>query len=333
MTHSLNNEAVTEYTDIAGSGDHLSAIRFVDDLISDSQDIPALLRDLVSPSQELVGLRWQTGAWNVGQEHAATATTNRVLAHLSGFAVERPARPMRLIVAVAESDWHSTGASVVAIGLRCAGFDVVRAPTGTSAGQLAALVHDIGPAAVVITCSLPSLLPGARRLVVAAQDAGTPVIAGGRAFGTNPRRAQLVGANGWAGDVTASGDVVRAQAGFSQPSYRFEHASTADYARIRQRLGPITERMRATLTRKAGPEDEVLDSALFLLRSLLSSLLIDDETVLQEDLAWALSRNEHGGPPVSPALSAIRQALSNDTPTALSLLESVSTQLTSAGGK
>lgn len=334
MSNSLAESTVVEYTEIAGQGDHRAALRLVDGLMADGFDVPDLLLRLLTPSQIEVGRRWQDGEWTVAKEHAATAVTGRVLSRLAVLTEERPVLSVRLIVAMAESDWHSTGASVMSIGLRHAGYEVFKAPSGTSAGQLAALVHDVGPAAVVLNCSVPSLLPGARRLVVAAQDAGTPVIAGGRAFGGNPNRARLIGANGWAGDVTAGADVVREHAGFSNPSHRFEHGATSDYARIRQRLATITETLRVTLSNHVDPTDEALELALFLLRSLAASLLIHDETILEEDLAWSAARHSRGGPPVDPAISAIRAALPDDTPTAISFFESATSQLSSSmGGK
>lgn len=181
-------------------------------------------------------------------------------------------------------------------------------PLGAAAGQVAGVIHDLGPECVVVSCSLPALLPGARRMVVAAQDAGTPAVVGGRGFGTDGRRAERLGANGWAADVVELADLVEATAGFSMPSARFDYPGTAEYATLRQEAGVVTDRVRALLE---GPDDHsgAVDAAVWLLKALAASLLLDDSDILSEDVDWFTSRAPITGLSVSRLLEALLHAL------------------------
>jgi hypothetical protein len=51
---------------------------------------------------------------------------------------------------------------------------------------------------LALSCTLPPNLVGAAHCVRAAHEAGVPVVAGGRMFGSTPRRGRAIGADGWA---------------------------------------------------------------------------------------------------------------------------------------
>jgi hypothetical protein len=57
---------------------------------------------------------------------------------------------------------------------------------------------------VVVSCSVPIFLGGAKRSIQAAHAAETPALAGGRAFGPDDLRARRLGADGWAPDAVAA---------------------------------------------------------------------------------------------------------------------------------
>lgn len=334
MFDSVTDATVADYTDLAGAGDTAAAIHLVDSILDEGFGVPELVRDLLAPSQTLVGLRWERGEWSVAREHTATAVTNEVLTHLPSNQEKSATRREKVIVAMAEGDWHNTSARMIAAGLSHAGFSVTATPAGTSAGQVAAMIHDHGPRALVLTCSQPSLIPGARRLVVAAQDAGTPAVVGGRAFGTTAERANRLGANGWAADLIDGARKVAECVGFSEPSSRFEFGSSIEYSRLRQRLGEVTEAVRRSLEGEGRISERDMESALFLLRSLMASMLIEDTTILRDDAAWLANRTHCDGPVLGPVINAISAALPQGTPNSLQALESVADQVgSSIGGK
>ena len=89
--------------------------------------------------------------------------------------------------------------------LRTHGWLVTFLGASTPADHLRRFVDEVGAIGVVVSCSVPIFLSGALRSVQAAQAAGVPVLAGGRAFGPDDLRARRLGADGWAPDAVAAG--------------------------------------------------------------------------------------------------------------------------------
>src|SRR4051794_35305122 len=71
-----------------------------------------------------------------------------------------------------------------------------------------ALSHD-RPIALALSCTLAKNLPSVEASIRAAHECGVPVIVGGRAFGQDSRRADRLGADAWATDVTTAVAIVR----------------------------------------------------------------------------------------------------------------------------
>lgn len=315
MPPDIGPELVVEYADRAGAADEAVAWAIVDDLLAGGLSTTLVFRDLLSAAQALVGQRWQRRDWTVQQEHAATAVTSRIIDRIAAQGPATVPHRGKVLVTVAEGEWHRVAAAMVSHALRLDGWEVEPVPPGTRPGQVASAIHESGPLAVLVSCALPALLPGARRLVVTAQDAGTPCLVGGRAFGSSDRRARRIGADGWASDIVTAAEVVAAHAGFAGPSERLEHASASDYSVVRGELGRLTAALQEVLPQGRDESGNgVLELALWLARSLLAALLCDDRSILDEDVGWVASRI--GPAAVTELLAALHDGLPERAPIA-----------------
>lgn len=320
MPAEIRPEDVSTYVARASAGDEPATWELVSGFLGELS-AAEVMRDLVAAGQHAIGLCWQGGRCTIRQEHAATAVSQRIVARMMKETPPGRTRDDFVVSLSAERDWHSIANSMLHAVLTADGWSVITLPPGTTAGQLGSVIHDHGPIAVVVTCSMPALLPGARRIVMASQDAGTPAIVGGRAFGSDPRRAQRINANGWASDLLGVPAAVAAHGGFSPPSERIDHPSISEYSLLRSQLGSITATIQDAMPRHIGgaAEDHV-GAALWILRSLSATLLCDDPTILAEDIAWSRDRSWTGAPAPDPLVDVILDALPDDLPLARQLL-------------
>ena len=165
--------------------------------LAGAEGLHAVIAVLADVQRE-VGRRWQGQDWSVADEHAATALADLALA-AAALGIP-PAEPTLgpVVVTCAEEEWHVLPARMFAEQLRAWGWDVIFLGASTPADHLAAYLARRPVVAVGLSCSVPIHLPGARRSIVAAHEAGVPVMAGGAGFGSTPARALAVGADAWA---------------------------------------------------------------------------------------------------------------------------------------
>ncbi|MFI6516415.1 B12-binding domain-containing protein [Spirillospora sp. NPDC050679] len=189
------------YFDALAHADETAAIAVAVGLLDSGAPLAAILTGLIAPAQREVGERWASGAWNVAREHAATHVSDRVVAALA-LRTPRPGRSRgRVVLACVSGEWHELPARMTGEILRAEGWTVSFLGASTPAAHLAHYLHDLGPDAVGLSCSLPDLLPGAQAMIGAARQASVPVLAGGPGFGPGGRWASALGATGWAADA------------------------------------------------------------------------------------------------------------------------------------
>ncbi len=157
-----------------------------------AQDV---LLELVARSQAEVGERWLRNEWSVAQEHAATHINEQVVAAVG--ARHRPAVPSRgrIVVACVDGEWHALPARLFAEVVRLQGWEVRFLGASVPGPHLISYLHQYDPLAVAVSCSLPTRLAAAKRIIEAAQEAGVPVLAGGAGFGPQGRWGRRLGAD------------------------------------------------------------------------------------------------------------------------------------------
>ncbi|MFI7640637.1 B12-binding domain-containing protein [Nonomuraea sp. NPDC049400] len=193
----------------ATAGDEYAAAEAALAALDAGMPMETLLLDVVATVQSRVGQEWAANRITVAQEHTATAVNERVLATLAHQPSARgnpePGRG-RITVACVHGEWHAFPARLVAEVLRLRGWRVDYLGAQVPTPQLVAHLHRTNPDAAALSCSLAPRLPTAHAAITSCQAAGTPVLAGGAAFGPDGRYARLLGADAWAPDARAAAD-------------------------------------------------------------------------------------------------------------------------------
>ncbi|MGW3245367.1 cobalamin B12-binding domain-containing protein [Streptomyces sp. NPDC001070] len=204
---SAEERADALFTAIA-SGDEYAAVALVDAAVRDGVPPERILQEVIAPAQRRIGGEWAAGRITVGQEHAATAISERAIAALTGAPADRRSSPPvgRVVVACVDGEWHTMPARLVAETLRLRGWHVDFLGAHVPAQHLVAHLHATGPDAVALSSSLTVRLPRAHATITACQAAGVAVLAGGRGFGPDGRYALQLGADAWAADASAAAD-------------------------------------------------------------------------------------------------------------------------------
>ncbi len=323
---------VDTYLDALERGDRSAAVGQVRGLRRAGHDLLEVIQQLLVPAQLRIGELWASDTWSVAQEHAATAISESVLGSLA-LEREAQARPGReqpsLVVSCVEQEWHALPALMVAEHLRADGFGVSYLGANSSAQGLVRHVHETGPSAVLLSCSLSSFLPLVRRQVEAVRETGTPVVVGGSAFDAEGRRARTLGANAFASTASGLGDLVRGLPTAVGPAAPLTHRGAEESYVVfgdREALADEAGRLLRSELVPGGARPEwerVLDDQLpHLVGCVAGALVADDPRIVGDALAWAEVVLSHRGAPDVVGL-ALRQALLgalHDVPEAARLL-------------
>lgn len=320
---------VEDYLAALGRGDRAGALAQVRDLQDRGNDVLDIIHRLLAPAQLLVGELWVADAWSVAQEHAATAISEAVLTTLA-VERERATRPPKdapsVVVSCVEQEWHALPALMLTEHLRADGFAVSYLGANASAQGLVRHIHDTGPSAVLLSCSLAGFLPLARRQIEAVRESGTPVVVGGSAFDADGRRARILGATAFARSAEGVGDLLSRLPSAVPAAAPLVHAGAEEaYVVFSDRESLADDVARLTLQALAlqAPETphvthgrgwvRVLDDQLpHLVGSVAGALVSDDPTIVTDAITWAevVLRHRGASEKIGLALRAsLREAL------------------------
>ncbi|HET7734980.1 MAG TPA: cobalamin-dependent protein [Nocardioidaceae bacterium] len=197
-------EGLEEYEAAVAAGRTARAVAVVDELLSGGTSATAVLLEVIGEVQRRVGQRWLVGEWSVAQEHAATSIAAAAAQSVVRRLETAPADRGTVVLACPEREWHALPALLTSGVLREAGWEVLLLGASTPASRLGRYLHDLGPVATGVSCSVLKSLPAARRVIEASTGAGIPVLAGGAAFGSGSQWALALGATAWAPDAATA---------------------------------------------------------------------------------------------------------------------------------
>lgn len=327
--------ALAPYLHALDELDGRAAVSCARDLVSAGQEPAAVVEDLLQPAQVEVGARWQAGLRSVAWEHAATAITEQALLSVAAVSASSPAAGP-VVITCAEGEGHALAARMATEMLRWHGCEAVYLGSPLEADHLAEFLRDRPAAVVGVSCTLTGHLPGAVRIIESAHRAGVPVLAGGAAFGTDERRAMIVGADGWASGWPQAAERVRAWA--QRPPARLAPAPDMDREVRRLTEGAEELALDAMAVLAQRLPDWPLDLSetnvarqdfAHLIGLLAASLLVRDERIVHEGYAWRRSYwTAHGDSPVNLRMrsSALAAALGVALPKAHGMLRTADAQ-------
>lgn len=313
-------------------GDRASATTQAFTLVESGIAFERILLDLLAPALVEVGTRWERHDWSVAEEHTATAVGDAVLAALA-LRQPMPEPRGRVAVACVDGDWHALAARIVAEILAARGWTVIflgaSCPIDGLQRQLLAVEAD----ALLLSCSMPALLPAAARAVQAARAVEVPVLAGGRGFGADGLRARSLGTSGWAATPAAADALLELWRGnppTDTPALVHASGELEDLEHRRDELvasafdGLLLTRLAVGGEAHRSLIRDVLDLTV---RTLAAALLLNDERILIDQMDWSrrvLIARDLPGDLLDDSLEALAAATDDRLPRSASLLDLVS---------
>jgi methanogenic corrinoid protein MtbC1 len=323
----------TQFVDAALVGDRTTAALLAASLLTEELTPRDIILQVLAPSQEDVGRRWEEQLCTVGQEHAATSVTEAILASIT-VGYEPPGTAGHFVMVCADGEWHSLPAKIAGELLILQGWRVTMVGAAIPIDHLRTYLADIDADAVGISCTLTTNLPGAARSIRAARSLGFTVVAGGRAFGSTPLRAQALGADGWVERIDRDFDldsIVWDRLGLPDP--------TGEWARIVLNQDSIVEGAYDWLTSTYGSMpvggggwfDHTIADLDSMVGIAAAAALCNDRLVVAEHSNWWRSRLASNGLPEAAAavgFEAVAAALEALAPTTAAMVTSVAHDVT-----
>ncbi|MDY6999366.1 MAG: cobalamin-dependent protein [Actinomycetota bacterium] len=260
-----------------------------------------VLLDVIAPVQHRIGREWAADRLTVAQEHAATAINDRVIAALAHHPASQAADTAgRVTVACVDGEWHALPARLLAEVLRLRGWRVDFLGAQVPTPHLIAHLHQHGPDAVALSCSIPTRLPTAHAAITACQAAGVSVLAGGAAFGPDGRYARQLGADAWAPDARTAARCLREafprvpDSPAHQPIDDLPHLADQEYTLVSTTSGQLvaatvsqlTQRFPALLSYSEQQRRHTIEDIAHIVEFLATTLYLDDDALFTDFIGW-----------------------------------------------
>lgn len=264
------------------------ASKLVLGMLDEGTSVERITTEVLAPAQIRVGQLWEQGRWTVADEHAATAVTETALSALAAAAGRRRKPQGRhVVVACAEGEWHTLPARMAATVGACGDTRLTFLGPSIPADHLGRRLAAGDVDLLALSCTLPPNLLGAARCVQAAHDAGVPVLAGGRAFGTSSWRAYAIGADAWAAHPGAlvGPTPVLAQRATVIPAEAvlLDAVDDTTVAMAYDRLLAAYPRLQAL---RPYQQDRTREDLRWMARFTAAAVMTDDASVLDDFLTW-----------------------------------------------
>ncbi|ABK73831.1 cobalamin B12-binding domain-containing protein [Mycolicibacterium smegmatis] len=272
-----------------------------------------LLLDVIAAVQRRVGVEWADNRLTVAAEHAATAINDRVIAALVRHpAVARQTTTGRVAVACADGEWHALPARLLAEVLRLRGWRVDFLGAQVPTPHLIAHLHQHGPDAVALSCSISTRLPTAHAAITACQGAGVPVLVGGAGFGPDGRYARLLGADAWAPDARAAAAQLADGLALTRRAPRdhlfdeLPHLADQEYTMVsttagrlvRDTVSGLEKRVPAMASYSQLQRQHTSTDVAHIVDFLATALYVDDPELFTGFIAWTAEVLDARGVPV-----------------------------------
>lgn len=185
----------------------IEALSLSYEFIKKPQDLSRWWDEVIRPAMYEVGNLWAEGQISVGQEHVASAITQRVMSVHAPMILNVPKSKPMILVAATRGELHEIGARMLADLLEVDEWEVVYCGANTPHDSVVNLVGQFQPWVVCLSTTLLSNLSGVAGLIQRIRDQGPPgvkILVGGRAFMGSPETWRRVGADGYADSATSA---------------------------------------------------------------------------------------------------------------------------------
>jgi methanogenic corrinoid protein MtbC1 len=194
------------YVQAVLAGERSAALTIVTDALRNGASAVDVYVDVLQAALYEVGRLWESNRITVAHEHAATAITQFVTAHLYDRLERSPSTAKRgtMVLTGLEGELHSIGALMVADVLETRGWTVHFLGTNLPHASIVDTIRRYEPDCVGISATMLFNLPAVRRLIESVRDEwgrSKRIMLGGGAFRRTPELWRELGADGHAGDL------------------------------------------------------------------------------------------------------------------------------------
>lgn len=194
--------------------DMAGAVAITSEFVKTPAELQIWWEQIIQPAMYEVGNRWARGEITVGQEHLATAITQRVMAIYYPMILDLPRQKGAIVVAASPGELHEIGARIVADLLEVHGWDVYCTGANTPTTSVIELVSQTNAQFLCISTTLVSSLSAVSTLIDqvrgASRSATPQILVGGQAYMTDPTLWRRVGADTFAYTARAGIDYIEA---------------------------------------------------------------------------------------------------------------------------
>ncbi|MEU5773037.1 cobalamin-dependent protein [Streptomyces venezuelae] len=259
-----------------------------------------VLLELIAPSQERLGHAWAADEITVAQEHAATVISERCVAAVADSAAPVLAAPPlgRVLVSCVGGEWHALPARLVSEVLRLRGWRVDHLGAQVPTEHVVAHARSTRAQAVLLSSSIPTLLPGAHNAISSCQGAGVRVLAGGAAFGPRGRYARMMRAE-WAEDARGAAALLdRSPTPPPQtarpPDLDLPHLADQEYTMVcrtrlqlvKQALADVEEGFPDMRGYSEYQRERTVEDIDHIVNHLATALYVDDPDLFTRFIVW-----------------------------------------------
>ncbi|MEI8308353.1 MAG: cobalamin-dependent protein [Chloroflexales bacterium] len=192
----------TQYLQALLKPDMAAAIHVTGEYVRNPQQLAVWWERIIYPVMHEVGRLWANGEISVGQEHLATAITQRVMAIYYPLILNLPRQKGCVVVASSPGELHEIGARILSDLLELNGWDAYCTGANTPKEGLIELMKQTGSRFLCISTTLADSLPAVKSLITAVRSANispTPkILVGGQAYVADPTMWRQIGADYYA---------------------------------------------------------------------------------------------------------------------------------------
>jgi methanogenic corrinoid protein MtbC1/DNA-binding XRE family transcriptional regulator len=212
------------YLGLLRTGQIEAALDLVETACRTGIGVREIYLDVMEPALKETGRLWERGELSVGEEHAISEATQRIMSRIfRAPGADRPgAVPPRCLALAVTGEQHVIGLRMVSDLLRLDGWHILFPGGNLSIGHVIELLARDPPDLLAISVTNAEHVAGAEDLIAVIRQKALPrtlrIMAGGQALVARPELWQEIGADGTAGDAASAVAVANGLVGRTPPA-------------------------------------------------------------------------------------------------------------------
>lgn len=184
------DDAPKQYARSACAGDEQTCTRIIDTLVRQGVSLLRIYQQVLAQAMEMIGKWYEVQAIDEGQEHLASAITERMMARVVHYAPAPKRNAQLAILGCVEGNWHSIGLRMISDYLRLSGWKNLYLGASVPTTSFVSAVREHKPSLVLVNCTFgDEAIRLIHRLVEHRDQAGGSYLIGlgGRCVNDNPQ--------------------------------------------------------------------------------------------------------------------------------------------------